>query len=181
VHSITVDTRGAEALLTQVGDRLPKALARALNRGISAARTVMVREVARDIGLKSSDVRQTMRLFQATPSRLEAKLDSPKRRISLLKFNAKGPVPSRGNGRGVTYRIGQGGRKRIPDAFIATMPNGAEGVFVRAGKARLPIKHLYGPSLGIVFAKHRDKGLARGQEQFQTTLAQELRYRAGLS
>lgn len=173
--AIIIDTRGAEQLLWKVSTLLPRAMARALNRGISAARTVMVREVARDMGLKAGDVRGQMRLVEATSGRLEAKLSSSRKRLGLIKFGAKGPVPSRGKGRGVTYRIGQGGRRRIPDAFITTMPGGHEGVFVRLGKARLPIKELFGPSLGHVFAKYYDQGAARAQEQFETTLAHELR------
>lgn len=175
---IILNATKAESLLQQVSALLPKAVARALNRGISAARTFMVREVARDMGLRATDVRSQMPIVEATPSRLEARFGASKKRISLYRFGARGPVPSRGKGKGVTYRIGSGGRKRIATAFITTVGDGHTGVFVRVGTPRLPIKELFGPSLGQVFKTYRPDGQARGEEQFETTLAQELRYRA---
>jgi len=86
-------------------------------------------------------------------------------------------VPSRGKGRGVTARLG-GRTKRYSNAFLATMASGHQGVFQRKTTARLPIKELFGPSIGHVFLKLIDIGKARAIEQFGKNLVAELRFLA---
>jgi hypothetical protein len=44
----------------------------------------------------------------------------------------------------------------------------------KPNRSQLPIKQLYGPSIGHVFAKFRAQGLARAEEMFQKTLDHEL-------
>lgn len=160
-----------------------KAIVRALNRSINSGRTVMVRAIAGDTGLKQADVRAALRMSEASFSRPEASLGASLKRIPLIKFGARGPRPSRGKGGGVTYRL-KGGRGRISNAFIARMASSHEGVFVRVpgGKRRgppphrsqLPIVELFGPSLGQVFKKHRPEGLARIREAFDKNFSHEL-------
>lgn len=156
-----------------------KVIVRAINRGIVAARTQIVRDVARDSGLKVGDVRDAIRQRNATVGSPAASLSAGLGRIPLVKFNARGPEPSRGRGRGVSYKLGTGSRGRVENAFIATMTSGHRGVFKRASKKRLGIIELQGPSLGQVFAKYRAAALARGEEMFMTTLDRELDYQKG--
>lgn len=177
----TVEIEGAEAIAIDLRDypsKVTKALVRALNRSINSGRTVMVREMAGDTGLKSKDIRDALTMREASASRPEASLGATIKRIPLMKFNAKGPVPSRGRGRGVTYRL-RGGRGRVENAFIATMQSGHTGVFRRVGKARLGIIELLGPSLGQVFKKFRPAGLARAYEVFQKNFDHELNFVKG--
>lgn len=177
-----------DALLRDYPARITKAMVRAMNRGIGSARTLMVREIARDTGLRSTDVRNALSMREATNARPEARLATSLKRIPLIKFNARGPEPSRGRGRGVTYRL-SGGRGRHPNAFIATMPtHNKRGVFVRDGEGKrksprawsknLPIRELFGPSLGHVFAKYRSAAGARAKEQFDKNFAHELDFAA---
>lgn len=155
--------------------RAQRAIVRALNRAIASARTLVVREVARDIGLKVSDVRAATPQSQATSTRPEARIWTNLKRIPLIKFSARGPEPSRGRGRGVTYRIGAGrSRGRVDRGFIATMASGHRGVFQRRGPGRLPVVELRGPSLGHIFAKHRAAGLAKAVESFESNLDHEI-------
>ena len=91
---------GTDTIIADFGDK--PAMVRALNRSISSGRTVMVREIARDTGLKSKDVRDAMRLQEATLNRPEASLGAGLKRIPLVDFQARGPEPSRGRGRGVS-------------------------------------------------------------------------------
>jgi hypothetical protein len=167
--------------------RAQRIIVRALDRGGNAADTLMSRAIAKDVGLKVADVKKALRRRRPTLSEPEFTMAARFRRIPLIKFSARGPRPSRGRGRGVSYNLGEGGgRNRIANAFIATVRragqdgehSGHEGVFVRVGKGRLPIKQRYGPSLGKVFAKYRAEALARGMEVFETTLNHELE-RAG--
>src|SRR6185295_6722251 len=133
----TIDVQGSAGvarMLNAYPDRVTRATVRALNRGIASARTLMVREIARDTGLKSADVRNALPMREATANNLTATLAASLKRIPLIKFNARGPEPSRGKGRGVTYRL-TGSRGRHPNAFIATMGSGHRGVFARIAGA----------------------------------------------
>lgn len=174
----TIDVQGINLVADEFEGyprRAQSAVVRALNRGISAGNTLMSRAVAKDAGLKVSDVKASFRQRNASALDPKARLAAGFERIPLMKFGAKGPMPSRGKGRGVSYRLGAGSkRNRIEDAFVATMRSGHQGVFKRVGKARLGIRELFGPSLGQVFAKYRAEGLARSLEVFETTLNHEL-------
>ncbi|HXG88770.1 MAG TPA: phage tail protein [Vicinamibacterales bacterium] len=153
---------------------ITRAVVRAANRAIKSARTHMVREIAADLGLKSGDVRDAMKMREATFFNPEARLATNLARIPLIKFGARGPEPSRGRGRGVTYKLG-GSRNRVEHGFIATM-GGHRGVFARVGKQRLPVSELHGPSLGRVFAKFRPGGIEKAQEAFAKNFDHELAY-----
>ena len=49
---------------------------------------------------------------------------------------------------GVSVYVKKAQRKTLAHAFMATMSKGGTGVWERVGKARLPIRRLYGPSVG---------------------------------
>jgi hypothetical protein len=172
--TVRLDLSDWERALARLRTKAPQAITRALNRAITSARVVMVREVARDLGIKQATVRDRMSVEQAKPGTERARLSASLKRIPLIEFNARGPEPSRGKGRGVAYRLG--GAKRLPHAFIATMRSGHRGVFERVGTRRLPIHELKGPSIGHVFARHVDEGLARGQEALVKNLESEFRF-----
>jgi hypothetical protein len=179
---LSVETSGSDAIAIDLRDypaKVTRATVRALNRAIASGRTVMVREIARDTGLRSKDVRDAMVMREASAARPEARLAARLKRIPLIDFRARGPEPSRGRGKGVTYRL-SGGRGRIESAFIATMKSGHRGVFRRKGKERLGIIELYGPSLGQVFRKYRAQGMARAQEMFEKNFDHELGFVKGL-
>lgn len=170
----------AAAMLKAI-DEAPKvagrAILRSVKRGTASGRTLMARLVAKDMGLKVGEVRNKiiMKEPRANDNVPTGELRASLKRIPLIKFDAKGPYPSRGQGRGVSYK-GEGGRKRIGDAFIARMSSGHEGVFKRKRRSRLPIRELYGPSIGRVFAKHQPEVMARAQEQITKELERNLRF-----
>jgi hypothetical protein len=154
-------------------------LVSSLNRGIKSARTFMARAVSQDMGLKVGTVREAMKMPLASQSHPVAELRSPLTRIPLIEFSARGPYPSRGRGRGVTYRIGTKGRGRVETAFIASMKSGDGrlGVYARVGKERIPRRHLRGPSMGHVFARYRAAGLARAEEACRSNIVSQLKLR----
>lgn len=175
--ALRFNTRDFEESVRRLRENAPAAIRRALDRAIDSAKTAMVHEIAVDTGMKSSDLRD--RLWKAwrtdTPGTLAAQLLSSPTRIPLVDFNAKGPEPSRGKGRGVTARL-PGGAGRYPNAFLATMRSGHRGVFQRQTKARLPIYELHGPSIMHVADKFAHIGLERGREQLVKNLQSELRF-----
>lgn len=151
------------------------ALLRSLTSGTRSAHTLAGRLVAKDMGIKVGDAKESVRVNLPTGARLEGQIAGGLKRIPLIKFGARGPEPSRGRGRGVTYR-GKGGTKRLPHAFIATMPSGHRGVYMRTTtravrrgpppmRSALPIRQLFGPSIGRVLDRNKKEILARGEEQ----------------
>lgn len=161
-------TSSISASFQGIRQRVPAAITRALNRSIASARTAMVAVIAPDIGLKSGDVRDRLRIQEATNDRAVARLYASSKRIPVIDFNAK--ASKRG---GVTARLPGSPYRR---AFIATMGTGHRGVFERKGKPRLPIRELFGPSIVHVFSKFQHVGLERGREQLEKNLKSEFRY-----
>ena len=172
--NIEVDSKKVNAALEVAPKKTGIALLRALKRGTKAAKTISNRVVAKDMGIKASDVRSRIRIEEPTAQTLSGKLRANLKRIPLIKFGARGPEPSRGRGRGVTYKGQGGGRKRHARAFISTMGAEHRGVFERKGEGRLPIKQLYGPSIGRVFDEHRKEIMDRGEEQVLTEFNRQI-------
>jgi hypothetical protein len=157
-----VDLRSLEKDLREMGSQMPVMMARALNRGGTAGKTAMARAVAKDTGIAVGAVSKEIRVDKANRLLPRVALEIQGRRIPLIAFQARGPEPSRGKGRGVSW-VNQGQRKREPHAFITTAGS-HRGVFIRArftrrgfrlGKftKREAIEQLFGPSLPKVFEK----------------------------
>jgi hypothetical protein len=169
----------ADAALQAMRDqpkRTQTATVRALNRTLTSGKAFLAGLIAKDMGVKTATVKDAIREEKATPEKLQITLRASKKRLTLAQFGAKGPDPSRGKGRGVSYRLGPGGRGRVSDAFVATMPTGHRGIYRRAGKSRLPIFELYGPSIGHVFDKYREQTIDQMRETFDARLAHELQF-----
>jgi hypothetical protein len=137
----------------------PKIISRSINKTATTARTDISRDVNKTYSLKVGAIKKMIRLFRATRRRWRADLKLANYRIPLKQFSAR-QIKS-----GVSYKIKKsGGRKKIY-AFIAKMPSGHEGVFMRAGSEgnyvpRLPINEKHGPSLSAIF--DREPGLGDG-------------------
>ena len=138
--------------LEQLGAQGPIVMARALNRAVVSGTAAMTKAIADDTGLASRYVKREIKVDRAQRTHPVAAIEIVGRRIPLIAFQARGPEPSRGRGRGVSYRLPTG-RGRVGNAFIATMPSGHRGVFKRKAKKRLAIVELKGPSLPHVFEK----------------------------
>jgi hypothetical protein len=135
-------------------DVLDAALPAAINKTIEQAKNQTARQIkAVGYNLKIGDVKDGLTVRPARSGQLTAKITAKGRPLSLVKYGA------RQTARGVSVSV-LNGRKVIAGAFIATMPNGHRGVYVRMGKAHkkvskngrtqwsgLPIKELYGPSI----------------------------------
>jgi hypothetical protein len=138
--AITVDKAQlarVKALLTGVRNGLPKVVTRAINRTATSARSRAVKALAKETGRKQKDLRLDVRLLRASWTKWRARLFFDSRGIPLRDLN---PRQTR---KGVTY-AGKDGRTLLARGFIATMPSGYEGVFVRSTRGgnmvgRLPI------------------------------------------
>jgi hypothetical protein len=155
--------------------RVRGAVVRSLNRAIVSGQAAIARLIAGDTGLKVKDVKTAFSLDKASDGRPSASVAAGFKRIPLIQFNVKDSSSklTKALGGGVSYTIGNV-RKSIPNAFVATMKTGHRGVFVRVGKKRLPIRELYGPSIGKVFLKFQDQGQSRAEEAFLGNFEHEL-------
>lgn len=129
-----------------------QATVRALNKLAAQIVTAASKNI-RDVGygLKASDIKETLKIIRATSANLTVKVVATGRPIPMIKYGARQVRD------GVSVNI-LNGRKVIAGAFIATMPNGHTGVFVRQPGAKhkkvnkaswhaLPIRELYGPAV----------------------------------
>lgn len=138
-------------LRVSVNPRELRALERitpAIRRSLSKAGTTALRDMRSEA---SKRIRQRKRIkarYVAKALQLQrprkVALDSE---WTLLVRGTPVPLiayPARQTKRGVSVEVNRGKRSFLKGAFIATMKTGHKGVFVRKGKARLPIRELYG-------------------------------------
>jgi hypothetical protein len=168
-----IDVSANTAIIADLTDKphqVNVAMVRSVNRGLTSARGVMARAMATDTGLKISVVREKVPLYPASLQQPVARLSSSLKKIPLYDFGAKWTRQG-----GVTAKnpLGAG---RYPNAFIATMKSGHVGVFQRVKKPRLPIYELMGPSLGHIFIKYRDRGVAQFWDTFEKNFYHEFEF-----
>ncbi len=171
-------------------------IARALNRTATTARAQASREIrAAGYALKAGDVKAAISVRKATQTEFRAVLRA------VGRPNSVGEVRRRQTKDGVSVSV-KNGRTVIKGAFIATMPSGHTGVFVRVksdahskaivqklaklgrlqlGRVKrhgLPIQQLFGPSIPTAFENDVVQRATsdRYRDRFPGALMQELRY-----
>lgn len=174
--------RDMDRITTSVRD---VATVRALNKTIAQVKTAAAREM-RDAGynLKVSDIKKSLASFNASSSNLTAKCVASGRPIPLIRYGA------RQTSKGVSVSVLHG-RKVITGAFIATMPSGHKGVYVRTSDhhkkvakngrvtwSGLPIKELFGPSVPNGLANQAVQASLQRlvEEKFPVILRQQIKY-----
>lgn len=160
---------------------LPKVMCRGLNRTAKSARTEMSRSITGISGLgkegkSARSVLQRLKLLKASYSNWRAFITISKRRLGVIDLKA------RETNKGVTYKkIGSRSRIFVRHAFIATMPSGHRGVFLRAihikgqyipmkTKKKEAIFELRGPSLAQLWTA----GMAAEVNRIQAESARRL-------
>ena len=147
----------AHALLSHIEKGAPRAIAAALNRTIEGVKTDATKMITTTYDIKAGDVRPIIKAHRASASTLLASARASGGVIPLKKFRVLSSKP----GTALRVSVKKSGGKAIKGAFEATMKEvgfgknrraaepGEEhvGIFRRKGKARTPIKELYGPSV----------------------------------
>ncbi|MGL5931922.1 MAG: phage tail protein [Cetobacterium sp.] len=124
---------------------------RAVRRAALAAKAEATRQGRSRYNLKSEEINKTFEFTQPNKNNISATLVSTGERIRLIKFKVSpASVPKKRRVVKVSVIKGQG-MKTLKTAFVNKMPNGTIGVFQRAGRQRLPITQLYGPSVPQLF------------------------------
>lgn len=172
-----LDSREVNRALVDLGSKAPRVLTRSLNRTINSVRTLVKRGVAKDSGIKISLVNKQMSIKKATFSNQRAILKVSRKAIPVIQLGAKGKVPSRGKGGGVTYRFG-GQRRRLPHSFIANI-GGRKGVFTRKTRARKPTRERFGPSIATFFKKRLPEARSFAMTELVKNIRAGLKFSGG--
>jgi hypothetical protein len=184
--SVSTDISGAlEKFRTVREDVRDKAVVRALNKTGQQVKTQAAREIrGAGYNVKIGEIKKSINLIRANATTLTAIVKARGKPIGLIQYGARA-ISS-----GVSVQV-KNGRKVIKHAFIATMPSGHKGVFLRVGVGHrkvikggkvtwhgLPIQELFGPSIPSAFInKTVQQALAAAvREKFPRLLKHEIEY-----
>lgn len=141
--------------------RVRRATMRAGAEAIRKTKTEVARRVRARKAIKAATIKKGLVLRFPPPgtdtAAAEWRINVSTRPIPM------GAYPIRQTRTGVTVQINRGASKLVRGAFIATMKSGHRGVFMRRGKARLPLKELYSSRISDVV---RDTGFLPEVEAF---------------
>lgn len=143
-----VDPSMIEQVQQQLGQfqsRAPGAIANALNRAMTTVATAVPKEVREEYHVKAGDVSKTIKKKRASRSNLSAEVRSSGSPIGLEKFKVSPKTVNPKRKSQLKISVKKSGAKTVVGAFIANI-NGIK-VFKRVAKPRLPIEHLFGPSV----------------------------------
>lgn len=164
---------------------LDKAIVSAVNRCAEMARTDAARELrAAGYNIKSATIKAAVNVSRASAGNMVATLTINRKPIPLIQYDARQTKS------GVSVKV-TSARKVVKGAFIAKMQSGHSGVYTRAPGAvhkrvmvaghkrwsALPIKQLYGPSIGGAYASDKvQAAMAKSiAANFSRRLAHELK------
>lgn len=159
------------------------AMFRAMNKAGLTAKKVAKQEIATERNLKSGTVGKRLTMFKARPSRLTVMIKAKGRMINL--YEVKGRKTQKALGVSVKTRANES-PTLVRGAFIATMPNGKQGIFSRkkdGGKRvkRLPIQAHFLPSVAHTMEKPRIRKAIRSAflERYEPLLRDQLKHEHG--
>ncbi len=127
---VRYDDRGVRALERQAAGLrggLARVASPALNRVAAWTRTRMRREVTSQCRIKARRADLLLRTDKANRAKLNAQVEIQNRRVPIGKF-----MKSRSRRARVSVAFPSGVSRGYPQHFVATMPSGHRGVFVRA-------------------------------------------------
>lgn len=186
-HNFPEVAKKLDQLGQKVGD---KALVRALNATVEQGKPEMARRISQEFMMTSAQVKDRLAVQRASARggalRFQASLEATRRgkgrSMNLIAFVEKKVTLAEGRRRAKAGTQNQfqfqikrtGGKKMIKGAFIA---NNGRTVFIRTGKARLPIKALNTIDVGQMFNTKRINSVVRTVmlKRFEANFNRELR------
>jgi hypothetical protein len=188
---LKIDTRNCEAFLFGLPEQvLQRATARSLNRTILTIREISRKGISDKLKLKSTEITKGLPITgKAKPTESideqRAVMEVSSKPQSLYYFSPQQ------TSRGVSVNV-KGQRRVINHAFIAKMPNGGSGVFIRkralskfAGitarrvgpqQSELPIQKLYTTRISEAFTDQKGRFLTEGQIQLNKEMKANFTY-----
>lgn len=142
---ITADIRFDDNnMVEKLRKKVPQAVVRALNKSILQTRTEISTQVRQTYNVRKADFDDSLRIRKAIGNNFFASLISYGKRIALPKFKASWSKKNAG----ASVEVIKGQTRMLKHTFISTMKSGHEGVYIRRGIKRLPIRELKGPTPG---------------------------------
>lgn len=137
IRQIRLDDREILRSLARWRRAYPRIVSRVMNRATKSAMTAANRYIRANLRkLSARAVRDQMRTLNARPDHLVSEIIASARPIPLREY------APRKRRRGLTIEVIPGERNIVDRGFIWR-----GHVFHRVGRARLPIRQLYGPSI----------------------------------
>lgn len=170
----------AQDSLRHIPKAAGKAVSRAINRALEGARTDAIKKICAEYSVRPADVRKTLHIVRAKPEKPEARILSSGGPLPLIKFRVSPSKPLQQRGKKIGERksvvagVKFGTASPFPYSFVAKVGNGHVGVFTRVGKAGLPIKQKWGPSIPQMLGN--EAVLRYIEEQAKVRLEKELRH-----
>lgn len=130
--------------LKDTPQKVNQVLARAVNRAATNARSNMSKEARKQYLVKASDIKETIKISNATAARPYAIVKSEGKRIDLVNFGLRPKVLFKGQHNYSVQVTKSGGLKPVPGFAAAS---NKWGLFKRTGAGRYPISRLMGPSV----------------------------------
>lgn len=142
VSMLEIDQRELRKLLKASNGKAPlRALRKAGGTALRDMRAEASKRVRQRKRIRAQIVRKALSLSRPKGSdiaQLEWGLRVSGKAVPLVAY------PHRQTRRGMSVAVNRGKRTLIPGAFLASMPSGHRGVFVRRGMKRLPIDQQFG-------------------------------------
>jgi hypothetical protein len=143
--AITIDPRELAKLERAIGHikgAVPKAISAAINRTLDRGRTTLRREIRKQYLIKQKDIPVKVRRASVSHLGGEVRTDSGMLELAKFKITPKG-VQKRAHKKPIRAQVKKtSGGKLIKHGFVAQMPSGFVGPFLRKGGTRLPLKKL---------------------------------------
>jgi len=173
------------AKLSQVSDEIGnRAMVRALNATITQGKTEMARDISKEFRISVGTAKDRLEVSRASSKggvyKFEASLQATRkakgRSMNVIAF--VGALPKRtkkGKMAQIKFQIKrQGGKKTITGAFVG---NNGRTIFIREGKARLPIKAVSTIDIPQMFNTRRINEVVRQVmiDKFEANIERELR------
>ena len=169
---VTIDDNGlreAEKILNGISTQgAGKAISRALNRSILAARTAGTKAVGQEYAIKASDIKANLTMKKASYTNLTASLSAKGPAVDIMNFKVKLGSP-------IFAQVKKnGGGGYLKDSFAVVQPS--LRVLHRQGAARNPTSRSFGPSIAQMFGNEATiKAMTdRASEVLETRLQHEM-------
>lgn len=168
--SVQGDITSARRQFTRNLKQVNLAAARAINRALTSGRSVATKEISKRSGITPQRaIRDRLHIRKATPVRLLGEIGAERYTPNLARFNPRQTKA------GVTASA-WGKRKVYRGTFLGNL---GRTVFKRVGKARKPIKPVWGPRMHRQFVMQEVKRAIDlvARNRFVTEFRRELRVR----
>jgi hypothetical protein len=161
---------------------VPQATVRTLNRTAESVKTASVRYISPQLGSKQAGIKRRIETRKASLQKLWSALVASGRQLQLIEFvvGSKKPTQQKGGKRGLVRTKVFGKQKTYQKAFIAPKRKGDSKttLYVRKGKARKPVRMMFGPGIKEFFKQKENDNLmqTKAKEVFPVEFLRNLAY-----